>query len=117
MRRREKEAERRGGEGGRGAMTVVGGQLTSVRDMASSAVLATANSSGGAGNGGPLAASKAGVHSFTKLPILPNMAFGEIFVPSTYNFGAASSHAKVRERETQDCNEILCDEIELAEDS
>lgn len=85
------------------AMTLVGGQLTSVREMSSNAVLASANSgvatcfAGAAGNGGPLAAFKAGTHSFTKLPILPNIAFGEVFVPSSYNFGACS-HAKVRAR-------------------
>lgn len=71
--------------------------------MASSAVLASSVNCGvatcfAAGNGGPLAAAfKAGAagHSFTKLPILPNFAFGEFFVPSSYNFGACS-HAKVR---------------------
>ena len=87
----------------REAMALVGGQLTSVREMSSNAVLASANSgvatcfAGAAGNGGPLAAFKAGTHSFTKLPILPNIAFGEVFVPSSYNFGACS-HAKVRAR-------------------
>lgn len=81
-------------------MEIVGGQLTSVREMASSALLANANSgvvtcfAGAAGNGGPLAAFK-GAHNFTKLPILPNVSFGELFVPNSYKFGG-SSYAKVR---------------------
>lgn len=79
-------------------MALVGGQLT---EMANSAVLANANSgvatcfAGAAGNGGPLAALK-GAHNFTKLPILPNISFGEIFVPNSYKFGGSCWHAKVR---------------------
>jgi len=96
--KRERERERE-----REVMAFVGGQLTSMTEIAnSSSVLANGNSgvatcfAGAAGNGGPLAAFK-GTHSaFTKLPILPNIAFGgEIFVPNSYKFGGFCSHAKV----------------------
>lgn len=95
--------DRSEGRGRRWRMTLVGGQLTSVREMASTAVLANANSGvvtafagAAAGNGGPLMIFR-GAQGLSKLPILPSVASGDMFLASCWKCGNYCSHAKVRD--------------------